>query len=50
VNLSKAVDIEYQFASEFATLKFLQGTTVPAPRVYAYDVASNASNEIGVTF
>ena len=48
--LHDVIDIEYQYASEFATLKFLENTAVPAPKAFAYGVASNAENDIGVTY
>ena len=49
-SLQTEIDVEYSYASEFATLKFPEGTKVPAPKAFAFDVASNKSNEIGVTY
>ncbi|KAH7389773.1 hypothetical protein BKA66DRAFT_414088 [Pyrenochaeta sp. MPI-SDFR-AT-0127] len=48
--LHRKIDVEYQYASEFATLKFLEGTKVPAPKVFAFDVASNTGNAVGTTY
>lgn len=42
--------IEYLVESEYATLKFLEGTSVPAPRVYGYALASNERNAVGVNY
>jgi hypothetical protein len=41
---------EYMVASEFATLKFLESTKVPAPRAYHYGLASDPENHIGVDY
>ncbi|KAF2678622.1 hypothetical protein K458DRAFT_316445 [Lentithecium fluviatile CBS 122367] len=49
LNLGEAT-VEYMYASEFATLKFLEGTSVPAPRAFAFDVASNKDNKVGSTY
>ncbi|KAI9752553.1 MAG: hypothetical protein M4579_005590 [Chaenotheca gracillima] len=42
--------IEYLVVSEYATLKFLQGTSVPSPRVFGYGLASERRNDVGVSF
>ncbi|KAI9748531.1 MAG: Sulfate permease 2, partial [Chaenotheca gracillima] len=42
--------IEYLVVSEYATLKFLEGTSVPAPRVFGYGLASEERNDVGVSF
>lgn len=44
------IDVEYLYASEFATLRFLESTKVPAPKVFGYDVKSNPLNDVGVTY
>ncbi|KAJ5929505.1 hypothetical protein N7454_006455 [Penicillium verhagenii] len=40
---------DYIFLSEVATLEFLEGTTVPSPRVYLYQPAS-CQNPVGSSF
>lgn len=42
--------VEYIISSEYATLKFLEGTKVPAPRAFGYALASDPSNAVGVTY
>lgn len=42
--------IEYLVASEYATLKFLGNTKVPAPRPYAYALGSDPQNSVGVSY
>lgn len=42
--------IEYFVASEYATLKFLESTNVPAPKVFGYGLASDKDNVIGVSY
>lgn len=37
-------------ASEHATLKFLEPTKVPAPKVFAYALSSDPSNRVGVSY
>lgn len=41
---------EYFVASEYATLKFLEPTNVPAPKVFGYGLASDKDNVIGVSY
>jgi hypothetical protein len=41
---------KYTVASEYATLKFLQSTTVPAPKVYGYGLKSDPRNDVGVSY
>ncbi|PNP46605.1 hypothetical protein THARTR1_10722 [Trichoderma harzianum] len=42
---------EYLIASEYATLKFLETTAVPAPRAFSYGVCSNGTDHgVGVAF
>ncbi|KAE8327304.1 hypothetical protein BDV39DRAFT_215217 [Aspergillus sergii] len=41
---------EYLIRSEYVTLKFLETTNVPAPRVFDYDLASNENNKVGVSY
>ncbi|KAJ5080941.1 hypothetical protein N7456_013651 [Penicillium angulare] len=41
--------IDYLVRSEYATLKFLETTKVPAPRVYDFGV-SNDHNDVGVSY
>ncbi|KAH0285507.1 hypothetical protein M436DRAFT_75980 [Aureobasidium namibiae CBS 147.97] len=41
---------EYFIASEYATLKFLEPTNVPAPKVFGYGLASDKDNVIGVSY
>lgn len=42
--------VEYLVASEYATLRFLEPTRVPAPKVFAYGLASDPSNRVGVSY
>lgn len=42
--------IDYLVASEYATLKFLERTEVPAPKVFAYGLAADPSNRVGVGY
>ena len=42
--------VECLVASEYATLKFLEPTKIPAPRVFAYALASDPSNRVGVSY
>ncbi|KAF7928663.1 uncharacterized protein EAE98_005719 [Botrytis deweyae] len=43
--------IEYLVCSEYATLKFLETTAVPAPRVFSYGLAgTNRDHGVGVSF
>ncbi|KAL6896375.1 hypothetical protein GGI43DRAFT_428956 [Trichoderma evansii] len=42
---------DYLIASEYATLKFLETTAVPAPRAFSYGVCSNGTDHgVGVAF
>ncbi|KAJ3476077.1 hypothetical protein NLG97_g9243 [Lecanicillium saksenae] len=41
--------IDYLIRSEYATLKFLEGTSAPAPRVFAYGVTGH-DHGVGVSF
>ena len=38
------------FLSEIATLKFLENTAVPSPKVFYYALASDEKNPVGVSF
>jgi hypothetical protein len=42
--------VEYFIASEYATLKFLESTKVPAPKVFGYGLASVKDNVVGVSY
>lgn len=42
--------VEYLVASEYATLKFLESTKVPAPKVFDLGLASDPDNAVGVTY
>ncbi|KAJ5832207.1 hypothetical protein N7474_000518 [Penicillium riverlandense] len=42
--------VEYLVASEYATLKFLEPTKIPAPKPYGYGLASDPSNRVGVSY
>lgn len=42
--------IDYLIRSEYATLKFLETTKVPAPRVFDYGIAGNENNTVGVSY
>jgi hypothetical protein len=41
--------IDYLVASEYATLKYLEDK-VPAPRVYAYGLALDPRNKVGLSY
>lgn len=42
---------EYLISSEYATLKFLETTTVPAPRAFAFGISSQGTDHgVGVCF
>lgn len=41
--------IDYLIRSEYATLKFLEGTAVPAPRAFAYGVTGH-DHGVGISF
>ncbi|KAJ6102877.1 hypothetical protein N7486_005304 [Penicillium sp. IBT 16267x] len=42
--------IDYLIRSEYATLKFLETTKVPAPRVFDYGIAGDKNNKTGVSY
>lgn len=42
--------VEYFIASEFATLKFLEPTKVPAPKAFGFGLASDENNAVGVSY
>lgn len=42
--------IDYFIRSEYATLKFLETTKVPAPRAFGYGIAENKKNKVGVSY
>ncbi|KAJ5698401.1 hypothetical protein N7462_000406 [Penicillium macrosclerotiorum] len=42
--------IDSLIRSEYATLKFLETTQVPAPRAFGYDLASDSNNRLGVSY
>lgn len=42
--------IDYLIRSEYATLKFLETTTVPAPRAFDYGILNDSNNKIGVSY
>ncbi|KAL9073764.1 MAG: hypothetical protein Q9157_004629 [Trypethelium eluteriae] len=42
--------IDYLVASEYATLKFLEDTKVPTPKVFTYGLASDPDNQVGVSY
>lgn len=42
--------IDYLIESEYATLLFLQGTKVPAPRTFGYGLRSDPANLVGVGY
>ncbi|KAI5777588.1 hypothetical protein EDC01DRAFT_697977 [Geopyxis carbonaria] len=42
--------VDYMIASEFATLQFLAGTSVPAPTPYGYALCGDAGNDVGVGY
>lgn len=42
--------VEYLVMSEYATLKFLESTQVPAPKPFAYGISSDPTNRVGVSY
>lgn len=42
--------VEYFVSSEYATLKFLEPTKVPAPKAYGFGLASDEDNNVGVSY
>ncbi|OCL02124.1 hypothetical protein AOQ84DRAFT_305296 [Glonium stellatum] len=42
--------VEYLVASEYATLKFLESTKVPAPKTFGFSLASDPMNRVGVNY
>ncbi|KAJ5220649.1 uncharacterized protein N7469_009536 [Penicillium citrinum] len=42
--------IDYLICSEYATLKFLETTKVPAPRAFDYGIAEDENNKVGVSY
>ncbi|KAK3985046.1 hypothetical protein QBC44DRAFT_335714 [Cladorrhinum sp. PSN332] len=42
--------VEYIVKSEYATLKFLEKTNVPAPKAFGYGLASDPSNPVGLSY
>lgn len=42
--------VEYLVKSEYATLKWLERLSVPTPKAYAYGLASDPNNLVGVSF
>lgn len=42
--------VDYLIASEYATLRFLESSKIPSPRVFAYGLASDSSNRVGVGY
>jgi hypothetical protein len=43
--------VDYLVLSGYATLKFLENTTVPAPKVFSYGISgSGTHHEVGVSF
>lgn len=42
--------VEHIVASEFATLKFLETTKVPAPKAFGLGLASDTGNAVGVSY
>lgn len=42
--------IDYLIRSEYATLKFLETTKVPAPRVFGHGIAGDTNNKVGVSY
>ncbi|CAL5869361.1 uncharacterized protein PFLUO_LOCUS3590 [Penicillium psychrofluorescens] len=42
--------VEYLVMSEYATLKFLEPTEVPAPKPFAYGIGSDPLNRVGVSY
>ncbi|KAJ5630027.1 hypothetical protein N7528_003684 [Penicillium herquei] len=42
--------VEYLVMSEYATLKILDSTTIPSPKPFAYALASDPANRVGVSY
>ncbi|KAK6004204.1 hypothetical protein QM012_009054 [Aureobasidium pullulans] len=42
--------VDYFIASEYATLKFLEPTKVPAPKAFEFGLASDKDNTVGVSY
>jgi hypothetical protein len=42
--------IDYLIRSEYATLKFLETTKVPAPRAFGYGIAGDTNNRVGISY
>lgn len=42
--------IDYLVRSEYATLRFLQTTNVPASRVFGYGVVGDVEDKVGVSY
>jgi hypothetical protein len=42
--------VEYLVASEYATLKFLESTTLPSPKAFGYGLLSDTTNAAGVNY
>jgi hypothetical protein len=42
--------VEYLVSSEYATLKFLETTSIPAPKAFGYGLASDPTNHVGVSY
>lgn len=42
--------VDYFVESEYATLEFLETTTVPAPKAFGYDLASDPENKVGLSY
>ncbi|KAJ5778495.1 hypothetical protein N7520_001741 [Penicillium odoratum] len=42
--------VEYSVMSEYATLKFLESSKVPASKPFAYDIGSDSTNRVGVGY
>ncbi|KAB8262450.1 hypothetical protein BDV32DRAFT_20294 [Aspergillus pseudonomiae] len=42
--------IDYLVRSKYATLKFPETTTVPAPRAFDYGIAGDTNNKVGVSY
>lgn len=42
--------VEYLVSSEYATLKFLESTKIPAPHAFGYGLASDPRNRVGVSY
>ncbi|KNG91370.1 hypothetical protein ANOM_000415 [Aspergillus nomiae NRRL 13137] len=50
MNSSVESRIDYLVRSEYATLKFLETTTVPAPRAFDFGIAGDTDNKVGVSY